>query len=150
MFADIPYLSELYLKIVLTMNKVTTLDDLRKMRETLRSTLDIREKSNHPEQMVQIRISMATCGIAAGAKEIMNYFIEALDREKVDALVTQTGCMGYCYAEPTVEVTLPGKEPLVFGHVKKAKVDEIIDRYIRNGELLDDIIPVTYTVVKPE
>ena len=108
------------------MNKVKTLDDLRKMRETLRSTLDIREKSNHPEQMVQIRISMATCGIAAGAKEIMNYFIEALDREKVDALVTQTGCMGYCYAEPTVEVTLPGKEPLVFGHVKKAKVDEII------------------------
>ena len=93
------------------MNKVKTLDDLRKMRETLRSTLDIREKSNHPEQMVQIRISMATCGIAAGAKEIMNYFIEALDREKVD---------------------------------------EIIDRYIRNGELLDDIIPVTYTVVKPE
>lgn len=132
------------------MNKVKTLDDLRKMPETLRSTLDIREKSNHPEQMVQIRISMATCGIAAGAKEIMNYFIEALDREKVDALVTQTGCMGYCYAEPTVEVTLPGKEPLVFGHVKKAKVDEIIDRYIRNGELLDDIIPVTYTVVKPE
>ena len=41
------------------MNKVKTLDDLRKMRETLRSTLDIREKSNHPEQMVQIRISMA-------------------------------------------------------------------------------------------
>ena len=67
------------------MNKVKTLDDLRKMRETLRSTLDIREKSNHPEQMVQIRISMATCGIAAGAKEIMNYFIEALDREKLDA-----------------------------------------------------------------
>ena len=63
------------------MNKVKTLDDLRKMRETLRSTLDIREKSNHPEQMVQVRVSMATCGIAAGAKEIMNYFIEALDRE---------------------------------------------------------------------
>ena len=78
------------------MNKVKTLDDLRKMRETLRSTLDIREKSNHPEQMVQIRISMATCGIAAGAKEIMNYFIEALDREKVDALVTQTG-WGNCW-----------------------------------------------------
>ena len=57
------------------MNKVKTLDDLRKMRETLRSTLDIREKSNHPEQMVQIRISMATCGIAAGAKEIMNSLI---------------------------------------------------------------------------
>ena len=85
------------------MNKVKTLDDLRKMRESLRTSLDLREKSNNPEQMVQIKVAMATCGIAAGAKEVMSYFIEALDRERVDALVTQTGCMGYCYAEPTVE-----------------------------------------------
>ena len=93
---------------------------------------------------------MATCGIAAGAKEIMNYFIEALDREHVDALVTQTGCMGYCYAEPTVEILVPGKEPLVFGYVNKAKVDEIISQYIRCGILIDGIIPVSYTAVKPE
>lgn len=132
------------------MNKVKTLDDLRRMRETMRTTLDIREKSDHPDQVVQIRVSMATCGIAAGAKEIMNYFIEALDREGVDALVTQTGCIGYCYAEPTVEVTVPGKEPIVFGHVKKQKVDDIIVCYIQQGVLLDDIIPVTYTAIKPE
>lgn len=132
------------------MNKVKTLDDLRKMRESLRATLDIREKSNHPEQMVQIKISMATCGIAAGAKEIMNYFIKALEREKVDALVTQTGCMGFCYAEPTIEVTVPGKEPIVFGHVKKERVDEIINLYIQQGILVDGIIPVTYTAIKPD
>lgn len=132
------------------MNKVKTLDDLRKMRDSLRSSLDIREKSNHPEQMIQIKVSMATCGIAAGAKEIMSYFIEALNREKVDALVTQTGCMGYCYAEPTIEITVPGKDPLIFGHVNKEKVDEIIHSYIQQGILLDDIIPVTYTSVKPE
>lgn len=132
------------------MNKVKTLDDLRRMRESLRSDLDIREKSNHPEQMVQIRVSMATCGIAAGAKEIMNYFIKALNREKVDALVTQTGCMGFCYAEPTVEVTVPGKEPIIFGHVKKERVDEIITLYIQQGILVEGIIPVTYTAVKPD
>lgn len=132
------------------MNKVKTLDDLRKMRDSLRTTLDIREKSNNPDQMVQIKVSMATCGIAAGAKEIMNYFIEALDREKIDALVTQTGCMGFCYAEPTVEVTVPGKEPVVFGHVKKEKVDEIIKVYIKTGALIDDIIPITYNTVKSE
>lgn len=132
------------------MNKVKTLDDLRKMRESLRASLDLREKSDRPEQMVQIKVSMATCGIAAGAKEIMSYFIEALNREQVDALVTQTGCMGYCYAEPTVEVTVPGKEPLVFGHVSQSKVDDIIVQYIRQGILLDDIIPITYTTVKPE
>ena len=132
------------------MNKVKTLDDLLKMRESLRAFLDLREKSNNPEQMVQIKVAMATCGIAAGAKEVMSYFIEALDRERVDALVTQTGCMGYCYAEPTVEITVPGKEPIVFGRVNKAKVDEIITCYIKQGILLDDIIPVNYNAVGPE
>jgi len=132
------------------MNKVRTLDDLRKMRESLRTSLDLREKSNNPEQMVQIKVAMATCGIAAGAKEVMSYFIEALDRERVDALVTQTGCMGYCYAEPTVEITVPGKEPIVFGRVNKTKVDEIITSYIKQGILIDDIIPVNYNSVGPE
>ncbi|MBB4621673.1 MULTISPECIES: (2Fe-2S) ferredoxin domain-containing protein [Parabacteroides] len=132
------------------MNKVKTLDDLRKMRESLRTSLDLREKSNNPEQMVQIKVAMATCGIAAGAKEVMSYFIEALDRERVDALVTQTGCMGYCYAEPTVEITVPGKEPIVFGRVNKTKVDEIITSYIKQGILIDDIIPVNYNSVGPE
>ena len=144
------------------MNKVKTLDDLKKMRESLRASLDLREKSNTPDQLVQIKVSMATCGIAAGAKEIMSYFIEVLDRQRIDALVindaglsdkvmvTQTGCMGYCYAEPTIEIKLPGQEPLVFGYVDKAKVEEIIDKYIRKGILVDGIIPVTYTTVKPE
>ncbi|MCD8270195.1 MAG: (2Fe-2S) ferredoxin domain-containing protein [Parabacteroides sp.] len=132
------------------MNKVKTLDDLRKMRETLRSSLDLREKSNNPEQMVQIKVAMATCGIAAGAKDVMSYFIEALDREHIDALVTQIGCMGFCYAEPTVEITVPGKEPIVYGRVNKAKVDDIINRYIKQGILVDDIIPVNYNSVGPE
>ena len=132
------------------MNKVKTLDDLRKMRESLRTSLDLREKSNNPEQMVQIKVAMATCGIAAGAKEVMSYFIEALDRERVNALGTQTGCMGYCDAEPTVDITVPGKEPLVFGRVNKTKVDEIITSYIKQGILIDDIIPVNYNSVGPE
>lgn len=132
------------------MSKVKTLDDLRKMRESLRTSLDLREKSNNPEQMVQIKVAMATCGIAAGAKEVMSYFIEVLDRERVDALVTQTGCMGYCYAEPTVEITVPSKEPIVFGRVNKTRVDEIVTNYIKQGILVDDIIPVNYNSVGPE
>ena len=132
------------------MSKVKTLDDLRKMRESLRTSLDLREKSNTPEQMVQIKVAMATCGIAAGAKEVMSYFIEVLDRERVDALVTQTGCMGYCYAEPTVEITVPGKEPIVFGRVNRTKVEEIVTNYIKQGILVDDIIPVNYNSVGPE
>lgn len=132
------------------MNKVKTLDDLRNMRDAFRANLDLREKSNNPEQMVQIKVSMATCGIASGAKEIMNYFIESLNRRKIDALVTQTGCMGYCYAEPTVEIILPGKEPLVFGYLTTEKVDELINQYILQGILIDGIMPITYNAVEPE
>ena len=47
---------------------------------------------------------MATCGIAAGSKETMNYFLNNLEKNGIQAVVTQTGCMGYCFAEPTVEI----------------------------------------------
>jgi NADP-reducing hydrogenase subunit HndB len=55
--------------------------------------------------------------------------------------------MGYCYAEPTVEVTLPGQDPVVFGDVNTAKADEIIEKYIKTGELVDGIIPVNYETI---
>lgn len=132
------------------MSKVKTLEDLKRLRDSLRTELNLREKSNTPDQLVQIKVSMATCGIAAGAKEVMSCFITLLDKENIDALVTQTGCMGYCYAEPTVEITVPGKEPIVFGHVNEAKVSDIIIRYIKQGILLDNIIPVNYSTVKIE
>ena len=126
------------------MAKVKTLDDLRHLRDELNSTLRLREKGMAPHQLVQIKVSMATCGIASGAKEVMAAIIEQLDHRAVDAVVTQTGCMGYCYAEPTIEVTLPGKDPVVFGYVTIAKASEIIEKYILQGIWVDGIIPVTY------
>ena len=124
-----------------------SLAELQALRDKMKNTIGVRDDG---EQYTKVVVGMATCGIAAGAKEVMSYFIEAFDRERVDALVTQTGCMGYCYAEPTVEITVPGKEPIVFGRVNKAKVDEIITCYIKQGILLDDIIPVNYNAVGPE
>jgi len=52
--------------------------------------------------------------------------------------------MGYCYAEPTVEVLVPGKDPIVFGYVDVKMADLIIEKYIKQGELLDGIIPPNY------
>lgn len=91
-----------------------------------------------------IKVAMATCGIASGAREVMDFLIDELDKRNIDAIVSQTGCMGYCYAEPTLEVSLPGREPLVFGYVDVRKADDIIEKYIKNGELLEGIIPVNY------
>ena len=56
--------------------------------------------------------------------------------------------MGYCYAEPTIEVTLPNQEAVVFGYVNEKKADEIIEKYIKNNELVDGIIPVNYETIK--
>lgn len=129
------------------MGKIKSLADLKKMKENLRNKVDLREKSDHPESLVQIKVGMATSGIASGAKEVYNYLAEELEKRNIDAVVTQTGDMGYSYAEPTIEVTLPGQEPIVFGWVDTKKADEIIERYIRNGELVDGIIPQNYETI---
>ena len=111
--------------------------------------MSLRVKGDNIENLIQIRVAMATCGIAAGARETMDEFIKVLQEEKIEnAVVTQTGCMGYCYAEPTIELTMPGKEPVVYGHVDRAKVHEIVEKGIKNGEMLDGIIPVTHNTVE--
>ena len=129
------------------MNKIKSLDDLRKMKQSLESGMSIREKSDSPDSLIQIRVAMATCGIAAGARSVMNTLVDKIEKEKIPAVVTQGGCMGYCYAEPTIEVMIPGKDTIVFGYVNREKALEIIDRYILNGELVDGVIPVDYKAI---
>lgn len=129
------------------MNKIKTLDDLKKLQNQVREKMDLREKGDQSENLVQIKVAMATCGIASGAKEVMDFFITELEKRSIDAVVTQTGCMGYCYAEPTVEVTLKGADPVTFGYVDQKKADEIIEKYIRNRQLVDGIIPVNYATI---
>jgi NADP-reducing hydrogenase subunit HndB len=132
------------------MVKVKSLADLKRIKSELQSKLDLREKSEHPEKIVQVKVAMATCGIASGAKQVMDYMIEEFEKRGIDAVVTQTGCMGYCYAEPTIEVTVPGKEPIVFGYVNTQKADIIIEKYVKNGELVDGIIPVNYETIEKQ
>ena len=78
----------------------------------------------------------------------MDFFIEELEKRNIQAVVTQTGCMGYCFAEPTVEITLPGHSPVVYGYVDTKKADDIIEKYIKNGELVEGIIPVNYETIE--
>lgn len=126
------------------MNKIKNLADLRKMKDDLQNRIQLRERSDSPDAIVQIKVGMATSGIASGAKEVMSYLIEELDKRNIPALVLQVGDMGYCYAEPTIEVKRPGEDPVVFGYVDTAKADEIIEKYIKNGEFIEGTLPVNY------
>lgn len=130
------------------MNKIKSLADLKKLQSEVQSKIKLRENSDNPKNLVQIKVSMATCGIASGAKETMTFLIEELDHQQIDAIVTQTGCMGYCYAEPTIEVTIPGKLPVVYGFVTKIKAQEIIEKHIKLNEMVDGIIPIAYSTIE--
>lgn len=131
------------------MAKIKSLDELRKIKADVQNQVELREKGENIDELIRVRVAMATCGIAAGAREIMDYIIQESYKQDVkNVVVTQTGCMGYCYAEPTIEVTLPNQEPVVFGDVTEEKAKEIIEKYLKNGELVDGIIPVTHRTVE--
>ena len=130
------------------MNKIKSLADLNMIREQHQTAISVGEQGGDADNQVYIKIAMATCGIASGARDTMEFMTEALKKRGVDARVIQVGCMGYCYAEPTIEVRLPGGEPVVFGGVRREKADEIIEKYIKGGELVDGIIPVNYETIQ--
>jgi NADP-reducing hydrogenase subunit HndB len=126
------------------MGKIKTTDDLSKLRKSLVSR---EEKNKNSKDTIQIKVAMATCSIASGSNDTINFIKNELAKRNIEAFVTQTGCMGFCYAEPTVEVTIGGKEPVVFGYVDEKRADEIIEKYIRGGELVEGIIPQNYRTI---
>jgi NADP-reducing hydrogenase subunit HndB len=134
-------------KIRDTMTRIKSLTELTALRDTLKAKSKIRSDKSDPDSIIQVKVAMATCGIASGAKPVMDYLTDELEKRNIPALVTQTGCMCYCYAEPTVEITLPGKNPVVFGFVNTKKADEIIEKFIRKGEEIDGIIAADYETI---
>lgn len=127
------------------MPKIMSLDDLKALKDKVKNKVDLREKGENVDNMIVVRVAMATCGIASGAREVMNYLAELVREENLDnVVITQSGCMGYCYAEPTIELTMPGQEPVVYGHVDKEKAKLIVEKHIKGGEMVDGIIPVTH------
>jgi NADP-reducing hydrogenase subunit HndB len=116
-----------------------SLEELRKLRDSKKTDIQRREAEG---KEIQVIVGMGTCGIAAGAKSTLDSFINALDENKlVDrVLVRQTGCMGLCHSEPTVEVISPGMPNVIYGKVDAAAAKEIVQKHILGHELLDNHI----------
>ena len=115
-----------------------TLDDLRKLRDEKQKAMDMRDPENKEAQII---VGMGTCGIAAGAKETFNAIIEELnERDITNVLVRQTGCMGLCHSEPTVEVIVEGMPTIIYGNVDADLGRKIVSRHVVNKKLIDNHI----------
>ncbi|MDR0503928.1 MAG: (2Fe-2S) ferredoxin domain-containing protein [Treponema sp.] len=112
-----------------------SLDDLKKLRDEKKNDMRKREADGKETQVI---VGMGTCGIAAGAKQTLDAFIAGLDEHKLvdSCLVRQTGCMGLCHSEPTVEVIVPGMPPVIYGNVNDAVAKEIIQKHLIGKEML--------------
>lgn len=115
-----------------------SMDDLKKLREEKKRSLSQRDTA---AKTVCITVGMGTCGIAAGAKEALDAFLDELKRNNVtDIIVKQTGCMGLCYSEPTVEVKVPEMPTIVYGKVDAETARKIVRKHVIGKALINDRI----------
>jgi NADP-reducing hydrogenase subunit HndB len=116
-----------------------TLEELRSLRDSKKN--DLRKRDADGKE-IQVIVGMGTCGIAAGAKVTLDAFINALDAAKLvdSVLVRQTGCMGLCHSEPTVEVIVPGMPAVIYGKVDAVTAQDIVIKHLIGKELLDNHI----------
>ena len=121
------------------MSTITSLDALKAKRQ------ELLDRAAAKKNKTIINVSLATCSIAAGGKVALEAMQDEVALNGIaNVEFMQSGCMTFCYAEPTVEITLPGKAPVVFGGVDEAKARELVTEYVMKGEPVEGIIPVTY------
>lgn len=102
-------------------------------------TLKAMSARNDSEDATRIVVGMATCGIAAGARPVMNAFTEEIARRSLKGVtVSQTGCIGMCQYEPIVEVFVPGKEKVTYVQMTEEKVAKIVSDHIVNGNIVTE------------
>ena len=111
------------------------LEDLAKIREQTRRTTSLREGAGR----VKITIHMGTCGIAAGARSIMEAVLrEVEERELKAVLVTTSGCAGLCSREPMATVEIVGQPPVKYGDLTEGKVQRIIAEHVLAGKVVEE------------
>ena len=114
-----------------------TLAELKAIRDRMQNQVGIRaEDHNH----IRVVVGMATCGIAAGARPVLNTLAkEVQERGLTDKVaVTQTGCIGLCQYEPIVEVMAPGQPKVTYIKMTPEKAVEVVNRHLVGGHVVDE------------
>ena len=109
-----------------------SLQELAAIRDRMKQTVNTREAAHDTTRVV---VGMATCGIAAGARPVLNAFTEEIARRELSGvLVTQTGCIGLCQYEPIVEVTTPGADKVTYVQMTPEKVSRVVAEHLIGGK----------------
>jgi NADP-reducing hydrogenase subunit HndB len=109
-----------------------TIDDLKKIKEKVHKEMSLRDG----ERRVRVTVHMGTCGIASGAKEVMDTLLQEIEDAKVnDVFVTTSGCMGLCSREPLVTVEIINQEPIKYEYMNPNKMRQVFKRHILAGEI---------------
>ena len=113
-----------------------SLAELQAIRDKARTQLNIR---NENDDNIRVLVGMATCGIAAGARPVLNAFVEECAKRGLDKVtVTQTGCIGICQYEPVVEIYEKDKEKVTYVKMNAEKAKEVIERHLKGGEPISE------------
>lgn len=109
-----------------------SLEELAAIRDKMKTTVNTREAAQDGTRVV---VGMATCGIAAGARPVLNAFTEEVARRDLsDVMVTQTGCIGICQYEPVVEVFRTGEEKVTYVRMTPDKVAKVVSEHLIGGK----------------
>ncbi len=112
-----------------------SLEDLMKIRDAAKNNMAMRSDD---KQKYRVVVGMATCGIAAGARPVLNALVEEVANKDLPATVLQTGCIGMCTLEPIVEVFDRDDNKTTYVLVDAKKAKEIADRHLKNDEIIDE------------
>ena len=112
-----------------------SLAELQAIKEKMRDKVILREGVNS----VRVVVGMATCGIAAGARPVLNALVEGVNKEGLTEKVTvsQTGCIGICQYEPVVEVFEDGKDKVTYVKMTADKAAEVVEKHLKGGQIVE-------------
>jgi len=115
-------------------NRVKSLEELKALREKMQKQMNVRDADDNT---VKILVGMATCGIAAGARPVMQAFLEEVSKRNLkNVIVQQTGCIGVCRLEPIAEVFIPGEEKVTYVKLRPDMVPRIVNDHIVNRNVI--------------
>ena len=115
-----------------------SLAELQAIKEKMKGKVALREGSSD----IRVVVGMATCGIAAGARPVLNKFVEEVDKAGLAGrvVVSQTGCIGVCQYEPIVEVYEAGKEKVTYAKMTADKVAKIVEQHLKGGKVVSEYV----------